>query len=570
MSRNWLLFLLFFLISASFRLTNMGYMEFKTDEAINLLLSLRPLFGHALTPGGTVSSLGVLNPPFFNYFLLPIAFINNDPKFVAFIIALINTLSVPFFFLIIKKYYNERIAFISSALIALSPWAIIYSRKIWMQDLLIPFFIGLFLCIHKLKIEKKYFYWLPYSFLCLILVQLHPVSLIFIGTITLFLIHNTKINTKFILTGLIVGFISLIPYLSYEIKNSCPDCSNLIQARSRLDTKRSLELFERPLQIASQGDFRFVLGNDTLTLETRFPLLGALKKFFYLEYILIPLSLFVFFKKYKNLRFLIYGFLLLPIIYYILKIEPFMHYYIIVMPLIFLFMGVLFDNYMSNKNFFVSNLALVYFSILLFVSIYYNYSLFNILISNNHLAGDYGSSYFKTEKNVKEQIKQFEGNPEYEEIFLSSFIPLGYTYGYMPLGKILYGQVSEKRAKELDKQLMNNTQDPRVIQELFTYYTKEKTDIKLLDKLRIKSTDTKAYAPIYQEVLRDYLYQNHKKEFLSSVFGIRFFYPEHWSANQEKDKIVLEGDGKKFFINTSSKPMGNLLFDEIAKTIRPL
>ena len=65
-----LLFLFIVAASAIFRITNLNLIEFKDDEAINLFLAARPLFGHPFPPGGTVSSIGLLNPPFFNYLLL--------------------------------------------------------------------------------------------------------------------------------------------------------------------------------------------------------------------------------------------------------------------------------------------------------------------------------------------------------------------------------------------------------------------------------------------------------------------------------------------------------------------
>src|SRR3989344_36197 len=159
-SQTFLLFIIIFFVSAIFRLTNLDLIEFKTDEAINLLLASRPLFGHSFAPGGTVSSVGILNPPFFNYILFPFTFLTLDPRGISFFIGLINSLAIAFFFLAIKKYYGTTIAFITTILIALSPWSILYSRKIWTQDLLFPFFIPLFFSIHKLILEKKMFYWL--------------------------------------------------------------------------------------------------------------------------------------------------------------------------------------------------------------------------------------------------------------------------------------------------------------------------------------------------------------------------------------------------------------------------
>lgn len=570
MNRNLLIFLAILIVSSIPRLIGMNLMEFKTDEAVNILLAVRPLLGQGLTPGGTVSSLGILNPPFFNYFLLPIVFINRDPKFIASVIALINALSIPFFFLILKKYYNERIAFISSILLAASPWAILYSRKIWMQDLLIPFFVGLLFCLHKLIFDRKKIYWIPYTALSLLLIQLHPVSLIFLILLTIFILRKAKTNFKFIFIGFVIGIIPLIPYISYEYKNSCPDCQYFIEVKNKLSNERSLELFLRPLEIPSEGDFRFVIGNDTLTLKNDFPFLDYFRKIFYLEYIFVPLSLIVFYRKFKKTKFLVFCLVFVPIIYYLLKIEPFMHYYIIVIPVLFLALGSFLDFLFSRKNKYISILSSIFVVFIFLISEYYNFAVFKILNSKGALAGDYGSAYYKTEIETKRDIKQFEGHSDYEEVFLSSFIPLGYTYGYMPLGKILYGNTTPKEASKLEDELHSDTKDPRVVQRLFAYYTQKKPNLDTLDLLRVKSLNLKEYQPIYDEVLRDYLHRNLKKEFESPNLGIRFFYPEHWLAKEEKNSVLLTGDGKEYHITDDMKKTSDNVLNEIIVTIRPL
>lgn len=69
--KDLIFFLIIILSALIFRITNLRLIEFKVDEAINLFLASRSLFGQSFPPGGTVSSIGILNPPLFNYFLLP-------------------------------------------------------------------------------------------------------------------------------------------------------------------------------------------------------------------------------------------------------------------------------------------------------------------------------------------------------------------------------------------------------------------------------------------------------------------------------------------------------------------
>src|SRR3989344_2382365 len=186
-------FIFIVLCACIFRITNLNLIEFKADEAINLFLAARPIFGHSFLPGATVSSIGLLNPPLINYLLYPFTLLSTDPKIISMIIGLINAFSIGFFYLIVKKYYGLFTALTSSLLFSFFPLMIFFSRKIWAQYLLLPFIVLLFLSLHKLAIDKKTKYWFVYAFSSLFLIQLHQASIILIAILTIFLIRKVKI-----------------------------------------------------------------------------------------------------------------------------------------------------------------------------------------------------------------------------------------------------------------------------------------------------------------------------------------------------------------------------------------
>lgn len=537
------LFVLILLFSLAFRITNLDLIEFKTDEAVNLLLASRPLFGHPFAPGGTISSIGILNPPLFTYLLFPLTAVSLDPRWISFFIGFINSLAIAFLFLIIRKYYNQTIALIASIFMAFSPWAIIYSRKIWTQDLLIPFFVPFYYSFHKLLVEKKQIFWIPYTVLALFLIQLHQIVIIFVGILTFFLLlEKVRINFKYILIGGIIGVIPLIPYAFFEINNNCPDCKAFILAKNRLSSQRSLELFMRPLQITNQGNFRFILGDDTLTFSQKFSFVDMLRRIFYIEYLLMPLGLFLFYKNYKKYKSIAYSAALLPIAYFLLKIEPFMHYYIIIVPILFIFLGVSFNYLFSNKNWFLKTASLIVLLLILFESVAFDFSFFSLLKDQGSTKGDYGSTYQNARKETENRLSIFKNYPDYEEIKLTNYIPLDYAYGYMPLGKILYGDVRKKDIPLLDNKLKTDSKDPRVKQKILAFYTKEEPDIKTIDLLREKSFTIKQYDDIYKTILANYLSINLKKEYISENFGFRFFYPQHWHVSETSELLEIKGD----------------------------
>ncbi len=582
-SQTFLLFAIIFLASLVFRLTNLNLIEFKTDEAVNLLLSSRPLFGHPFTPGGTVSSVGILNPPFFNYLLFPFTLITLDPRGISFFIGLINSLSIGFLFLIIKRYYGIRIALISTILFAFSPWAILYSRKIWTQDLLAPFFVPLFYSLHKLVLERKTFYWLIYTAVALFLIELHQTSIIFISIITIFLLfQKVKLNLKYTFLGLLIGLSPLIPYFVYEISSSFPDFKTIVLANNRLSAFYNFSIFLRPLQITSQGNFNFVMGNDLLTFSEKFPIIFQLRKVFYLEYLLLPFGLLVFIKKFKKVSFLAYASITLPIIYFLLKIDPLMHYFIILLPLLFIFLATSFIFFIEKKNLIVKSLAILLFLTLVLTSILFNGAFFSLINSLGGLKGDYGATFLSSERIVKNRLKGLQSYPDYNQMFLSSYIPLNYLYGYLPLGRILYGNENEKRAEELEQKLQEGTRDPRVEQELLSYYSRNLPTLESLDKLAKKNKANPQFERIYKLIYQDYLSKNFKKEYVYGQAKIRFFYPEHWSAKQVDGEILLNGDGYKVSVKklTNGKikvscivvknKCDKKVIDDIIKSIRPL
>ena len=528
-----LIFLIILLFSLTFRVTNLDLIEFKTDEAVNLLLSARPVLHHSLPPGGTVSSIGILNPPLFNYILTPLTFFTLDPKAFSFLIAFINAAAIAFFYLIVKNYYGQIIAFTSSTLFAFSPWAILYSRKIWTQDLLVPFFILLFLSFHKIIKDKNEIFWIPFTLSSLFLIQLHQISIVFIVLlISLMLVQKTKLNLKFIFIGTILGIIPLLPYLNYEIKNGYPDLKAIFSSEQRLSSKRSVELFMRPLQITSQGNFSFILGVDLETFLKRFPLVNSLRKILYVEYIFIILGSLIFLKKFKDLKMLSYSALLLPLAYFLLRIEPFVHYYIIILPILFLFLGVAFE-FLLQTNKLLKSLSLLLFISLIISSLVFDFSFFKLLKDQGYFRGDYGDSLKTSQSHIKHK--------NYDELFLAQFIPLNYSFGYNSFAKMIYQDTTPQQIPLLEEKLQRSD-DPRIEQRLLAFHTKELPTLNTLDILRKKTREIPGYNNIYKETLNDYLARNYKKEYISEKFDLRVFYPQHWKLNEDKEKLTIKGD----------------------------
>lgn len=533
-------FLVIVVLSASFRITNTHIIEFKADEAINLFLASRPLFGHSFPPGGTASSVGILNPPLFNYLLFPFLLLTKDPKTISFFIGLINAISIGFFYIFIKRYYGFLTAGITTLLFAFSPWAIIFSRKIWSQDMVLPFLILVLYSLHKIILENKISYWIPCIASSLFLIQLHQSSILFLLLLALFLLHQKmNINIGYIILGFVIGIIPAIPYILYEIQNGCLDCKAILDIRERLSYHHATQIFLRPIQILSQGNFSFVLGSDTLTFAQKFPIFYNLRTFFYIEYLFIPLSMLLFWKNNKKTRFLVYTTIALPTLYFALRFEPFMHYFIPLMPILFLFLGFLLSRGFTSKKSFVSKIFSLIFLTLVLTSISFNYAFFQIVKSQKTIKGDYGSSYAVTEELAKKRFASYKHKKDYEEILLTSFVPKHLIHGNLPVARMIYDYTkTERNLSFLDKKLHENPDDPRIQNELIAYYTHVSPTRSSISDLRNKYKRFPEYGIIYEQVYAFYLVENFKKSHHSGL-GFSIEYPQHWQLQENIEKKLL-------------------------------
>jgi len=511
-SSTFLFFLIIVLAAAVFRVTNLELVEFKADEAINLFLASRPLFGHPLPPGGTVSSVGVLNPPFFNYLLFPFTLISLDPKIISFFIGLLNSLAIGFFFLLIKRYYDFLTALIASLLFAFSPWAILFSRKIWTQNLVLPFLVMLFFSLHQIILDKKPKYWILYVAASLFLLQLHQSSFFFLLLLNGFLlVKRVKFHLPNIALGFFLGLLPALPYFVYVVNHLYTDPQAILVAKERVGSAYFSLIFFRPLQILSQGNFHFVMGDDILTFANRFPLAYNLRRIFYLEYLLLPLGMILFWKKFPKLRFLVYASLGLPIIYFFLHFEPFIHYFLVITPLLFLFLASVFAFFLRHSNTLVKTTTLLVLLALMGTSLAFNTAFFRFLNEQKALKGDYGPAFIITEQNTKKRLQPYQNDPDYQEMLLASYLPKHFFHGYMPVPKMLYSlEEIGNRLPSLEERLGKVPEDARVQNELLFFYTASPPTAETIELLKEKTQVLPGYQPIFDEVNKIFTEQNSK------------------------------------------------------------
>lgn len=144
-------------IAAILRLGEPGMVEFLHDEAYLSLLAQDMVAGGPIPVTGIPSSVGIPNPPISLYIMaIPYA-LSSSPVFATLFIAALNVVGVGLLWLIAHRYINRKVALLAALAYALNPWAVLYSRKIWAQDLHTPFVLfGLILGLYGFVEGKRW------------------------------------------------------------------------------------------------------------------------------------------------------------------------------------------------------------------------------------------------------------------------------------------------------------------------------------------------------------------------------------------------------------------------------
>ncbi|MCC6802199.1 MAG: glycosyltransferase family 39 protein [Anaerolineae bacterium] len=146
---------LILLAAGLLRFGNLDSSEFWYDEATMSTLAQSMADGESFPLLGIVSSAHIPNPPTGIYLLVVPYLISSDPMFAVVFIAALNVIGVGLLWLIAYRYFRPSVAMIAGLLYAVSPWAVVYSRKIWGQDMHTPLILAGFLLGLYGFVEKK-------------------------------------------------------------------------------------------------------------------------------------------------------------------------------------------------------------------------------------------------------------------------------------------------------------------------------------------------------------------------------------------------------------------------------
>jgi hypothetical protein len=220
------------------RLYGLDLMEFKLDEIIALRQAEEIIKGN-IPKTGLISSIGIPNPPHFLYILAIWRFFFPTPIAGVYFIAIGGLIA--FFSLCFLAYKaGDRVALLLMlALGAASPWMVIYSRKIWAQNTLLPLVSILMLLLFELG-KKPHSRVIAFILPLLALVTGIHFSTVCVVVSTLLYILMVpgprKLNLKATLLGVLSALIIQSPYLDYLFETKFSDFSKATSSGSASNT----------------------------------------------------------------------------------------------------------------------------------------------------------------------------------------------------------------------------------------------------------------------------------------------------------------------------------------------
>lgn len=203
-------------VAALLRFSYLDLIEFKADEAQHLLRSARLVEEGEWPLTGTVASVGIAKPPLMVYLMAIPSLLGRDPRWASAFIALLNVVAVAGLYVLIRRYYGLRPAAIGSLLLAVNPWAVAYSRKVFTADLLLPLNLLLLWGLLRAIVDRRPWGWasacVSLSLALYLTFSPLPILLVFIAIL---IIYRERVSWSHLVFGVSLSILIFVPYLYY-------------------------------------------------------------------------------------------------------------------------------------------------------------------------------------------------------------------------------------------------------------------------------------------------------------------------------------------------------------------
>lgn len=215
-----LLFVLILLIAGLLRMGWPEWTEFKADEARMLTAALEVVNGEQFAVRGLSSSVGFPNFPMSVWLYAVPLWVWQHVYAATLFTGLMNTLGVGVCYWLVRRYWGVQAALVVMTMFAVSPWAVVFSRKIWAQNLLPLFVMGWVVGAMLAFVEKRPKFILLHFFCLAVVVQIHLAAAALVpATCLLLLVFWRRVVWRLAGAGAVVGAGTAVPFLYYLWQN---------------------------------------------------------------------------------------------------------------------------------------------------------------------------------------------------------------------------------------------------------------------------------------------------------------------------------------------------------------
>ena len=404
-----------FFISLILRVFHLSYFISYHQDQVRDLFYIKENFekGSVILLGPKASVGNFFLPPFW-YYLMSAAYIfSKSPLSSAILTALLSSIASIVIFLFMKKFFDQKLAFLAATLYAVSPLSIEYSRFAWNPNPIPLFVILTFYFLYEFlynlpagRQEKREYFFIYGTIASNLAFQLHYQGLVIFIFYFLVILFSKKFNLKRFCQYIFINLILLLPFIIYEAQNNFKNTTGIINFLIASQTTAKLKFFGIPFFIKFiLRDFSFFIGR---VLFFKNQILGYIGLIIFL--ISLGIKILTIKKQEKHEKpiifFLIFSFIML----FFYKNSLIDFYLLFLIPIIIIYFVLIIKKTVGEK------LALGIFFVLILVNI--------------SLSPAFGA-YDKTFLWIKESIKKITNQKQYcvnYSIFPQNFIESKYRY----------------------------------------------------------------------------------------------------------------------------------------------
>jgi hypothetical protein len=255
-------------LAAWLRLRRLDLVEFKVDEAIAIDMARGILRGD-IPSAGLTSSTGARNPPLLVYLTaIPLA-VRDDPLAATAFVAVLAVAAVTLTYVVLRPRFGSLVALGAAAFFATAPWAVLFGRKVWGQNVLPVVSVGLlwsmFAVLERRRSRAVAF--VPIGLCLAFQLNFSAIALV-IPAAAVLLYRARDVHWRALVVGVGVAFLLLEPWLLHQTTHGFADLVALVSRENveEAATPESgpVDAFRVTLQVVGVGDWEYVAG-DSLT-----------------------------------------------------------------------------------------------------------------------------------------------------------------------------------------------------------------------------------------------------------------------------------------------------------------